>query len=115
MRSVVLIHGAWHGAWCWDGVMQALARRGVEAEAVELPFTGFADDVATARGAIERAAGGVVVAHSYGGMVLTEAGANIAGLRRLIYLAAFLGDGDASLAEADPALAAAVPATTPRR
>lgn len=107
MAGVVLVHGAWHGAWCWHGVVDDLERRGVAVDAVELPFTGFDHDVAAARAAIERAGpGSVVVAHSYGGLVVTEAAAGMTGLARLVYLAAFLGEGTASLADVDPALAA---------
>ena len=72
--SVVLVHGAWHGPWAWDGVVAELDRRGISSQAVELPFTGFPDDVAAARLAIERGGPGVVVCgHSYGGFVISAA------------------------------------------
>ena len=38
--TVVLVHGAWHGAWCWEPVVEGLARRGVAALAVDLPGHG---------------------------------------------------------------------------
>ena len=47
--GVVLVHGAWHGPWAWDGVVAELERLGVPVDAVELPFTGFPDDAAAAR------------------------------------------------------------------
>lgn len=90
MDPVVLVHGAWHGAWCWDGVVADLERRGVPVTAVELPLSGYHADVETARGAIAGAGDGVVVvAHSYGGMVVSQAAAGLANVRRLVYIAAF--------------------------
>ena len=74
MTRIVLVHGAWHGAWCWDGVVAELGDRQIEAVAVELPFTGFEDDVDVVRSAIGSAGEGVVVcAHSYGGAVVSQA------------------------------------------
>ena len=65
MTRIVLVHGAWHGPWCWEKGLAELRDRQIDAVAVELPFTGFADDVESARSAIagkgERV---VVVAHS---------------------------------------------------
>lgn len=93
MASVVLVHGAWHGAWCWDAVVEHLDDSGIDATAVELPHTGFAADVAVARDVIETVgAGSVVIAHSYGGSVITEAAAGVTDLNRLVYLAAFMTD-----------------------
>jgi len=92
--SVVLVHGAWHGAWAWDGVVRELARHGVDSEAVELPFTDFPDDVAAARDAIERAGpGAVVCGHSYGGFVITAAARGLP-VDHLVYLCAFMVDAD---------------------
>jgi len=91
VAEVVLVHGAWHGAWCFDGVVDRLQELGVPVTAVELPLTGQAADVAAARAALEAAAGPVVVlGHSYGGSVITAAASGITGVTRLIYLAAFL-------------------------
>ena len=42
MAKVVLVHGAWHGAWCWEGVVDALEAKGVDVDAVELPLTSHA-------------------------------------------------------------------------
>ncbi|HEV7758056.1 MAG TPA: alpha/beta hydrolase [Acidimicrobiales bacterium] len=90
MTGIVLVHGAWHGEWCWDGVVADLADRGLPAHAVTLPFTGAAADVAAARSAIEAAGPGcVVVGHSYGGRVISHAAVGLP-VRRLVYLAAFL-------------------------
>lgn len=91
MGRAVLVHGAWHGAWCWDGVLAELEQFGVPTIAVELPLTGFGDDVAVARAVIESAGSGtVVVGHSYGGAVISEAAAGLSTVSHLVYLAAFL-------------------------
>ena len=55
MSEVVLVHGAWHGAWCWAQVVDELDALGVSHDAVELPLTGLVDDAATVRDAIESA------------------------------------------------------------
>ena len=90
--DVVLVHGAWHGAWAWDAVVTELERAGVSVEAVELPFTGFLDDATTARAAIERAGRGTVVcAHSYGGFVVSAAARGLP-VGHLVYLCAFMAD-----------------------
>jgi pimeloyl-ACP methyl ester carboxylesterase len=94
MMDVVLVHGAWHGPWAWDGVVNALEDLGVEADPVELPFTGFDDDVAVARAAIEAAGADVVVCgHSYGGSVISAAARRLP-VRHLVYLCAFMVDED---------------------
>lgn len=98
---VLLVHGGFHGAWCWEMLIGALRKRKVAAEAVELPFSSFADDVAAAATAIDRlAADGspvVAVGHSMGGLVLTEAGAGSTGHRsaaHLVYVTATMVDPD---------------------
>jgi pimeloyl-ACP methyl ester carboxylesterase len=95
MTDVVLVHGAWHGAWCWRDVVEALERLGVTSSAVELPLTGLRADADAAREVIEKAGTGtVVVGHSYGGAVITEAASGLDGVSRLVYLAAFMLDND---------------------
>jgi pimeloyl-ACP methyl ester carboxylesterase len=81
--TIILVHGAWHGAWCWERVVPALTARGVDAIAVDLPGHG-ADDgpmtdlhgdaarVVEVLDALEVPA--VLVGHSYGGAVVTAAG-----------------------------------------
>jgi pimeloyl-ACP methyl ester carboxylesterase len=92
MSKVVLVHGAWHGAWCWQDVVESLEAKGVEVEAIELPVTSHADDVAEARRAIEAAgAGAVVCGHSYGGLVISKAASGLP-VGRLVYLTAFMTD-----------------------
>ena len=75
VRTAVLVHGAFHGAWCWDKVVPLLDAAGMPSVAVELPFTSFAADVDAVRAALDAASGSVVLCgHSYGGAVITEAG-----------------------------------------
>jgi pimeloyl-ACP methyl ester carboxylesterase len=92
--NIVLLHGGWHGAWMWREVAAILESRGHATTAVDLPFTGFADDVAAARTAIDDAGpGAVVCAHSYGGLVMSEAARGLP-VVHLIYLAAFMVEED---------------------
>lgn len=73
--AVVLVHGAYHGAWCWERVVRELDGRGVPNHAVELPYTSYEDDEAAVREAIEAAAAPVVlVGHSLGGGLVCAAG-----------------------------------------
>lgn len=93
MGKVVLVHGAWHGSWCWDAVVAELAAKGVEVEAIELPLTSYQDDVEVARQAVAAAGeGAVVCGHSYGGLVISAAAADQPGVARLVYLCAFMTD-----------------------
>jgi pimeloyl-ACP methyl ester carboxylesterase len=79
----------------WAGVISELDILGVPAVAVELPLTGFRDDVAVTRMAIEAAGQGViVVGHSYGGCVISAAAYAMANVARLVYVAAFITDCD---------------------
>jgi pimeloyl-ACP methyl ester carboxylesterase len=98
--SVVLVHGAWHGAWCFDPVLEELRARGVEAVAVDLPGhgddTGPLGDLHTDAARVREVLDGldgdcVLLGHSYGGAVITEAGAHPA-VRHLVYLCAYLLD-----------------------
>ena len=93
--AAVLVHGLWHGAWCWDDVRAALSARGVDSVAVELPLTDLAADARTVGAALDRLAGpAVLVGHSYGGAVITAAGAHPR-VAELVYLAAFqLAEGE---------------------
>ena len=98
--TLLLVHGSWHGAWCWEKLTPELDRRGIAWRTVELPCVGtdtaklgtVADDTATIEAAAQAIPGDVViVAHSYGGIPTTDArfGANV---KHLIYLGAFMPD-----------------------
>jgi pimeloyl-ACP methyl ester carboxylesterase len=91
MAGVVLVHGAWYGAWCWDPVVEELQQRGVTVDAVELLLTGFADDVSLAKDATEAMGpDAIVVGHSYGGLVISEAAIGVPSVRHLVYVAALM-------------------------
>jgi pimeloyl-ACP methyl ester carboxylesterase len=87
--TVVLVHGAFVDADSWQKVIRVLESRGIKAIAVENPLTSLEDDVDVARRVINAQTGPVVlVGHSWGGTVITEAGAN-AKVKALVYVAAF--------------------------
>ena len=76
--TVLFVHGAHLAGWCWLLVMDQLGRRGIDSHAIDLPLTGYADDVESVRAAIEatrsRWAAVHVVCHSYAGLPVAEAG-----------------------------------------
>src|SRR5499427_5204529 len=91
--TIVLVHGFWGGAAHWSKVVVELNRMGYQSlRAVENPLTSLADDANRTRKMIAQQKGPVLlVGHSYGGAVITEAGnaPNVAGL---VYIAAFAPD-----------------------
>jgi len=90
--SVVLVHGGFVDGAGWEGVYNILKKDGYNVSIVQNPTTSLADDVAATRLAIARTQGPVVlVGHSYGGAVITEAGTDpkVAGL---VYITAFAPD-----------------------
>ncbi len=92
---LLLVHGAFHGAWCWDSLTPALDRLGIDHEAVDLPFTSTEDDVAAVRKAIDASEADVaVLGHSFGGAVISAAAAQEAkpygSTTSLIFLTAFM-------------------------
>jgi pimeloyl-ACP methyl ester carboxylesterase len=102
--TVVLVHGAWHGSWCWDQVAERLDAAGIPNLALDNPSADradatLADDVANVVAALDAIDGPVVlVGHSYGGAVITEAGAHDA-VRHFVYITAFALEVDESLME----------------
>jgi pimeloyl-ACP methyl ester carboxylesterase len=97
---VVLVHGAWHGAWCWDRVAAECESLGLEVQAPELAFLGFDSDVAEVRKAIGGPDNSVVLCgHSYGGMVITAAASGSTAVKRLVYLAAMQPDAGETMGE----------------
>jgi pimeloyl-ACP methyl ester carboxylesterase len=95
--NIILVHGFWGGAAHWSKVIVELARAGFKSiRAVELPLTSLRDDAERTRKMIAQVDGPVLlVGHSYGGAVITEAGdqPNVAGL---VYIAAFAPDAGES-------------------
>ena len=98
VKNVVLVHGAWADGSSWAKVIPLLEERGLHVVAVQNPLTGLADDVAATKRAIDAQDGPVLlVGHSYGGAVITEAGNNPK-VVRLMYVAAFGPDTGESVA-----------------
>ena len=74
-RNVVLVHGAYADGSCWNDVIALLQPAGLRATAVQNPLRSLDDDVAATKWVLDRQDGPtVLVAHSYGGMIITQAG-----------------------------------------
>jgi len=95
IRNIVLVHGAWLDGSGWRPVYDILARDGYHVAIVQQPLTGVSDDVAATRRIIDMQDGKcILVAHSYGGAIITEAGAD-PHVVALVYIAAHaLDDGE---------------------
>lgn len=96
--TIVLVHGFWGGAAHWSKVITELDRRGYrKVRAVELPLTSLADDAERLRKMVRQQEGSVLlVGHSYGGAVITEAGGGLPNVEGLVYIAAFAPDAGES-------------------
>jgi pimeloyl-ACP methyl ester carboxylesterase len=115
VRNVVLVHGGFVDGSGWEGVYKALKKSGYAVTIVQNATTSLADDVATTKRAIALQNGPVIlVGHSYGGAVITEAGTDpkVAGL---VYIAAFAPDRGESVSTLikDPVPGAPVPPIMP--
>jgi pimeloyl-ACP methyl ester carboxylesterase len=96
VHNIVLVHGAWADGSSWAKVIPILEKKGYHVTAVQNPLTSFADDVAATRRLIDAQDGPVLlVGHSYGGAVITEAG-NDPKVIALVYVAAFAPDSGES-------------------
>lgn len=117
MSTYVLIHGAFHGGWCWRKVVPLLAAKGHTVVAPDLPGHGgdrtppaavtlanYADRICSVVNDSKESA--ILVGHSLGGFAITQAAENCPNqIRTLVYLCAFLprnGESAASLAKGDP-------------
>lgn len=115
IRNVVLVHGAFVDGSGWEGVHSSLVRKGYNVTIVQNPTASLADDVAHTRRVIAAQDGPVMlVGHSYGGVVITEAG-NDPKVEALVYVAAFAPDAgeSVSLLIANPPPGAPVPPIVP--
>lgn len=103
---VVLVHGAWHGAWCWAALQACLDERGIPSLAIDLPghgasvlplgdLHGDAAHVAQVLSTLQRDV--VLVGHSYGGAVITQAALTSGRVTHLVYLTAFALEADESV------------------
>jgi len=99
IRNIVLLHGAWADGSGWKGVYDILVKDGYKVSIVQEPETSFAEDVAATRRVIALQDGPcILVAHSYGGAVATEAGTDPS-VVGLVYIAAHMPDAGESEAE----------------
>ena len=98
--SIVLVHGFWGGAAHWSKVIVELHSRGYDSlHAVENPLTSLADDAERTQKMVKQVDGPVLlVGHSYGGAVITEAG-DLPNVTGLVYVAAFAPDAGESLGQ----------------
>lgn len=115
VKSVVLVHGGFVDGSGWEGVYKALTKKGYRVSIVQNPTNSLTDDVAVTKRVIAAAEGDVIlVGHSYGGVVITEAGTDpkVAGL---VYITAFAPDQGESVGKliANPPPGAPVPPILP--
>lgn len=96
--TIVFVHGLWADGSSWNKLVNPLVAKGYQVISVQNPTTSLADDVATTRRAIDRAGGDVIlVGHSWGGFVISEAGADPR-VKGLVYIAAFAPDAGETVA-----------------
>jgi pimeloyl-ACP methyl ester carboxylesterase len=96
--NVILVHGGWADGSSWGKVITILKNAGLNVVAVNMPLHNLADDVATVKRAIEHIGGPtILVGHSYGGQVISNAGYNNPNVTGLVYIAAFAPDEGQSL------------------
>lgn len=99
VRNVVLVHGAFADGSGWRGVYDDLTQRGYKVTIVQNPLTSLADDVAATKRAIALQDGPtVLVGHSWGGVVITEAGIDPK-VKRLVYVSALSPDAGETTAQ----------------
>jgi pimeloyl-ACP methyl ester carboxylesterase len=112
VKNIVLTHGAWVDASGWKPVADILTKRGFKVSMVQEPETSFADDVAAAKRVLDMQNGPtILVGHSYGGSVISEAGVhpNVVGL---VYVAAHapdVGEAEGPLGKTMPSVLAKTP------
>ena len=96
VKNIVIVHGAFADASGWESVYKILVKDGYNVTLVQNPTSSLAEDVAATNFALERQNGPVVlVGHSWGGTVITEAG-NADQVKSLVYVAAFIPDAGES-------------------
>ena len=112
IHNIVLVHGAWADGSGWRGVYDILVKHGYNVSMVQEPETTFQDDVAATKRMLSLQDGPVIlVAHSYGGAVITEAGTDPS-VVGLVYIAAHMpdaGESEAETASVSPATLANPP------
>ena len=106
--NIVLVHGAWADGSSWSKVIPLLQERGYNVTAVQIPLTSLADDAAVTRRVLAMQNGPtILVGHSYGGVVITEAGDNASNVVGLVYISAYAPDEGEVLGELNERMPAA--------
>jgi pimeloyl-ACP methyl ester carboxylesterase len=101
--TVVLVHGAWHGPWCWQALVPHLQAQGLATLCPALPSAGetpagLAQDAAHVGEVLRTVTGPVILCgHSYGGMVVSAAPTGTVEIRQLVYVCAYLTEVGESL------------------
>jgi len=107
VKNVLLVHGAWADGSSWNQVITNLSADGYNATAVQIPLTSLTNDAEVIQRALARETGKtILVAHSYGGVVISQAG-NDPKVAGLVYIAAYAPD----IGESGASLNSTVPAT----
>ena len=117
VKNIVLVHGGFVDGSGWQGVYNALTKEGYTVDVVQNPTVSLADDVAVTKRALAALDGpAILVGHSYGGVVITEAG-NDPKVEGLVYVAGFAPDQGESVSALikDPPPGAPVPPILPPR
>ncbi|MEJ0044697.1 MAG: alpha/beta hydrolase [Rhizomicrobium sp.] len=115
MKNIVLVHGAFADGSGWKAVADILKKDGYHVSIVQPPETSLEDDVAATNRALDALDGpAVLVGHSYGGIIITEAGNN-AHVKSLVYIAAFQPDVGESLGSLSAKIPPASKAITPTK
>jgi pimeloyl-ACP methyl ester carboxylesterase len=100
--DIALVHGSYHGAWCWDFLAPELERLGHRAIAINLPISdpslGAADYAKTVEAALDPASEPILVGHSMAGLIIPLVAASRP-IRRLVFLAAFIASPGRSAAD----------------
>jgi pimeloyl-ACP methyl ester carboxylesterase len=112
--TIVLVHGSWADGSSWNRVIERLQDDGYKVAAIPNPLRSLSGDAASVRAYLESVTGPIVlVAHSYGGAVITNAATGVANVKRLVYVNAFAPDaGQVPLDLAGPDSALATDPTT---
>jgi pimeloyl-ACP methyl ester carboxylesterase len=109
LKNIVLVHGAWVDASGWKAIYEILVRDGFQVSMVQEPETSFADDVTATKRVLDLQDGPtLLVGHSYGGSVITQAGTH-ANVVALVYVAAHapdVGEDEAALGQKTPSVLA---------
>jgi pimeloyl-ACP methyl ester carboxylesterase len=112
VRNIVLVHGAWVDGSGWKPVYDILTRDGYHVTIVQEPLTALADDVAATRRILDQQDGPtILVAHSYGGSIITEAGTDPK-VAALVYVAAHapdVGENESALGKTMPSVTQQTP------